>query len=56
MRFSWQAQGIVRLRGVTEVTFQYFVRVRRVDVEGFAAGAGDREVVSCEVNFVVTSC
>ena len=24
-----------------------FVRVRRVDVERFVAGAGDREVVSC---------
>ena len=51
MRFSWQAQGIVRLRGVTEVTFRgrrssYFVRVRRVDAERFVAGAGNREVVS----------
>ena len=50
MRFSWQAQGIVRLRGVTEVTFrqaQYFVRVIRVDAQRFVAGAGNREVVSC---------
>ena len=23
VRFSWQAQGIVRLRGVMEVTFRY---------------------------------
>ena len=30
---SWQAQD--------------FVRVRRVDVERFVAGAGNREVVSC---------
>ena len=50
-QFSWQAQGIVRLRGVREVTFswqaQYFARVRRVDGERFVAGAGNREVVSC---------
>ena len=35
MRFSWQVQ------------VQYFVRVRRVDVERFLAGAGNCEVVSC---------
>ena len=45
MRFSWQAQGIVKLRGVTEVTFQF--RGRHVDAESFVAGARDREVVSC---------
>ena len=50
VQFSWQAQGIVRLRGVREVTF----RGRRstlcaldVDGERFVAGAGNREVVSC---------
>ena len=39
---SWQAQD--------------FVRVRRVDVERFVAGAGNCEVVSCgiEVNVAVT--
>ena len=51
MRFSWQAQGIVRLRGVNggDISWQaqYFVRVRRVDAERFVAGAGNREVVSC---------
>ena len=26
---------------------QYFVHVRRVDVERFVAGAGNREVLSC---------
>ena len=51
MRFSWQARGIVRLRGVDGGDIsrqaQYFVRVRRVDAERFVAGAGNREVVSC---------
>ena len=43
VRFSWPAQGLVRLRGVTQVTFrgrQSFVRVRRVDTDRFVAGAG----------------
>ena len=49
LRFSWQAQGIRRLRDVTAISWQaqYFVRVRRVDAERFVAGAGNREVVSC---------
>ena len=50
MRFSWQAQGIVRLRGDGgDISWQvqYFVRVRRVDVARFVAGAGNREVVRC---------
>ena len=58
MRFSWQAQGIVRLRGVTEVTF----RGRRstlcaldVCAERFVAGAGIvRLQVVVEVNVAVT--
>ena len=47
LRFSWQAQGIRRLRDVTAISWQaqYFVRVRRVDAERFVAGAGNREVV-----------
>ena len=52
MRFSWQAQGIVRLMcDGGDISWQAqdfdFARVRRVDVERFAAGAGNREVVSC---------
>ena len=44
VRFSWQGQGIVRMRGVTEVT----VRGRRSTLCAlFVAGAGNREVVSC---------
>ena len=50
MRYSWQAQGIVRLRGDRgDISWQaqYFVRVRRVDAERFVAGAGNCEGVSC---------
>ena len=50
VRFSWQAQGIVRLRcdgGDISWQAQYFVGVRRVDAERFVAGAGNCEVVSC---------
>ena len=57
MKVSWQAQGIVRLRGVAEVTFpgrHSIVRVGGVGVQIFVAGAGNREVrVVVEMNVAV---
>ena len=53
MRFSWQAQASVRLRGVAEVTVRgrrstlRALDVRRVDTESFVAVAGNRDVASC---------
>ena len=49
VRFSWQAQGTVRLRGVTEVTFRGMrSTLRALDVwtRKFVADTGNREVVS----------
>ena len=51
MPFSWQAQGVVWLRGVAGMTFRgrrsTLVHVGGVDAQIFVARAGNREAASC---------